>query len=335
MNKQRGFSILEIFIGLALGSVLVAGVLSVFVGMRTTTEETSSIGELQENARFALNVLTDDLLRQGFWGDLPGGLSTSTLQAFPNGPAGTECRGAGTNNGTFPAAAAGPFRALWGATVAGNSTMSCASVNDAKRGSDLIQIKRAVTFPQPQNQDGSLVNALDSDRYYLYANTSDGAVFRGNEATPPDVENGRYWQYQHHVYYVRDEVQGGQTIPVLMQGRLTTGMTFGPLVEGIERIRFMYGVDSDGDGAVNAFISADNMTPQYWDNQGNIRILAVKIYVLARSIFPDADYENTQTYQMGDLNVSFVNGNGTGDNYRRLLLSSTVTLFNARVDTWQ
>ena len=335
MNKQRGFSILEIFIGLALGAVLTAGVLSVFVGMRTTTEETSSIGELQENARFALNVLTDDLLRQGFWGDLPGALSTNALQSFPASPSGLECSGGGTNNGTFPTTGTGQFRELWGATVVGGSTMSCSTVNNAKTESDLLQLKRAITFPQPQNSDGTLVNPLDPDRYYLYENGSDAAIFRGNAATPPDVENGRYWQYQHHIYYVREDRQGTNTVPVLVQGRLTSEMVFGPLVEGIERIRFMYGVDTDGDGAVNAFISATNMTEQMWNNSGNSRILAVKVYVLARSIFPDADYENTQSYQMGDLNVNFLDDSGAGDNYRRLLMSSTVTLFNGRVDTWQ
>ena len=65
-SKQRGFTLLEILISLSVGLILVGGVMSAFVGMRTTSAETSSIGELQENGRFALNILTDDLLRQDF-----------------------------------------------------------------------------------------------------------------------------------------------------------------------------------------------------------------------------------------------------------------------------
>lgn len=345
-KNQLGFTILEIFIALAIGAVLMAGVLSVFIGVRTTAEETSSIGELQENGRFALSVLSDDLLRQGFWGDIPGTLSADVLQSSPNAPVGIECRGAGSNNGTFPTSATGHFRELWGATVTGSLTMTCTSTNRAKVGSDLLQIKRAVTFPQPQNADGTLVSTLDSDRYYLYANSNDGVIFRGNLAVAniPTVENGRYWEYQHHVYFVEEQKQGSAVVPVLIQGRLTTGMQFEPLVEGIERIHYKFGVDTDGDGVVNAFISANNMQEQYWDNEfvinagqpSNIRILAVKIFVLVRSILPDADYENKNTYLLGEGNsVNFLDADGKGDNYRRLLLSSTVTLFNARVDTWQ
>ena len=59
-KNNQGFSLLEIFISLSVGLVLFAGVMSVFVGMRTTTAETSSLGTLQENGRFALNVITED-----------------------------------------------------------------------------------------------------------------------------------------------------------------------------------------------------------------------------------------------------------------------------------
>ncbi|WP_274620351.1 PilW family protein [Colwellia maritima] len=70
------------------------------------------------------------------------------------------------------------------------------------------------------------------------------------------------------------------------------------------------------------------MNDALWDNAGGSRIIAVKVYVLARNILPDNDYTNNNTYQLGDLPMTF------NDNYRRLLFSSTVTLYNARVDIW-
>jgi type IV pilus assembly protein PilW len=91
-------------------------------------------------------------------------------------------------------------------------------------------------------------------------------------------------------------------------------------------IRFSYGVDTDGDGVVNAFIPADNMPALYWDSGD---ILAVKIFVLVRDIYPDYNYENENSYQVGNIVIE-----GNKDNYHRLLMSSTVTLFNARTDTW-
>jgi type IV pilus assembly protein PilW len=138
------------------------------------------------------------------------------------------------------------------------------------------------------------------------------------------------------VYYVREETQGTNTVPVLMQGQLTTKMTFSPIIDGIEMIRYMYGYDADTDpnapgyGKVDAFISAQNMTRAMWNNTGGTKIIAVKVYVLARNITPDNKYTNTNTYQLGDLTFT----PPANDHFRRLLFSSTVTLYNARVDSW-
>ncbi|WP_044842034.1 PilW family protein [Thalassomonas viridans] len=325
LKKQQGFSLIELFISLATGLVLFAGVLSVFVGIRATSSETSTFGELQENGRFAINLLTDDLLRQGFWGELPESLSTGLLVSFPAQIAG-DCVGDGINNSSFPQAV-GHFRALWGTSLTSAASMGC--IDDAKTGSDLLQIKRVVSVPVAAAN-------VDNDRYYLIANANSGAIFAGDAAIPA-INDAQIWEYQHHIYYISEYSQGGNTVPVLMQGQLRNGILppvfFNQAIDGIEMIRFMYGVDSDNDGVVNAFIAAGNMLDTYWDNESDVRILAVKIFVLARSILPDASYENLNTYQLGDLAVNFVSG-GSGDNYRRLLFTSTITLPNARVDSW-
>ena len=72
----------------------------------------------------------------------------------------------------------------------------------------------------------------------------------------------------------------------------------------------------------------NNMTENFWDRGSNSRIISAKIYVLARSVKPDNKYKNTNSYQLGDLKVTF------NDNYRRLLFSSTVSLYNARINGW-
>jgi len=322
MNKgQQGFSLVEVMIALSIGLVIFAGVLSVFVGMKSTTTETSNYGELQENGRFAISLLSDDLLKQNFFGDYGGTFGSSNLIAIP-GPAGNDCVGGGVNNATFPLAT-GQFRTLWGQTITVADPMGCftdARISaNANFRSDLIQIKRVIGAP---------VAAAAAGSHYLTTNITTGSLYVGGGAIPP-IDNSRTWQYQHHVYYVREEAQGSEVVPVLMQGRLVGGrMTFAPIIDGIETIRFMYGVDSNGNGVVNAFISADNMAAGLWNNAGGSRILAVKIFVLARSTLPDNKYSNEATYQLGDLAVT------VNDNYRRLLFTSTVTLYNASVDQW-
>ena len=153
-------------------------------------------------------------------------------------------------------------------------------------------------------------------------------MFRAPGAVAPVMNNSRTWQYQHHIYYVRSG------LPVLMKWRLTTQMINEPIVDGIERIYFMYGVSTvtnpalPGFGVVNAYVSAANMTTELWNNT-NSRILSVKVYVLARSLLPDNDYDNENTYTLGDQ-APYT----PADNFRRLLLSSTVTLYNSEIDIW-
>lgn len=314
----KGFTLVELMISLSIGLVLFSGVMGVFVGLRTTTAETSSYGELQENGRFAISVLTNDLMKQNYWGDYSGPITSQNIKPVPAAPL-NECIGGGSNNGTFPLPnLVGNFRTLWGQTVTNPNPMGC--FNNANVGSDLLQLKRVIARP--------LVNT-NPNNFFLVASLNKGTIIPNGAV--PVIANSRLWQYQHHVYYVRNDFQGTNLVPVLMQGQLTNTMVFAPIIDGIEMIRFMYGIDTNGSGSVNTFVSANpvlgvgGMNEALWD-AGNI--LAVKIYVLARSIRPDNNYTNTSTYQLGNLPFE------VNDNYRRLLFSSTVYLYNTAEDSW-
>lgn len=347
ISASKGFTLVELMISLTLGLVLFAGVISIFAGIRTTTSHTTSFGELQENGRFAVSVLTDDLMRQNFWGDYSGDLSLSQLGNVPNPPL-NDCVGAGLNNATFPQAI-GQFRTIWAETITAGSLdpLGCFTTpaNTSTRvGSDVIQLKRAVANPVTAVADGNYYIIINSSLGGIYDSATAANVFAAAEASDDAADvaeilaveaaaeaagtdiigSARMWMYQHHVYYVRDTTVAGETVPVLMQGRLTNGaMTFSPVIDGIEMIRFMYSVDTNGDSVADATLSADNVDiAGIWNNPVGSRIMAVKVYVLARGINPDRQYTNTDTYQLGDITFT------ANDNYRRLLFSSTISLHN-------
>ena len=117
-------------------------------------------------------------------------------------------------------------------TVLNSTIMGC--IDDAKVGSDVIQFKRAVSNP---------LTVSTNDNYFIVSNVSEAEIFTGTAI--PIISNSQLWEYQHRIYYIREEAQGNNTVPVLMQGRLTTQMTFDPIIDGIEMIRFMYGIDTD------------------------------------------------------------------------------------------
>lgn len=325
MNKQQGFSLFEIIVGLTVGLFLIAGVLSVFSSMKLSAKKINLYGELQENGRLAMNLLTNDLMHQSFWGNFAGELNYSVLQSVPNALSG-DCIGEGVNNRTFPQEN-GHFRTLWGETLTTKSTLEC--INNAKVGSDIIQLKRVLTSPVGSTN-------LNNDRFYLIANVFSGAIFDGDSEVP-NIDDGVIWEYQHHIYYVREDTIAGEKVPILMRGRLDSDnkpFHFSTILDGIEYLHFIYGVDANNDGSVNAFLSANEMTDQYWDSESGAHVSSITVYILVRELVADKQYENLNTYYLGDLALSFIDKNGKGDNYHRLLLTSTIHLPNSGVDTW-
>jgi len=317
MRKQLGFSLLEVFISLSIGVVLLAGVLSIFVGMRTTSSETSSYGEMQETGRFVVSLLSDDLMRQGFWGEMIEPLSFSNLISVTGVEPAGECTGEGINNGSFPENV-GHFRTIWGRTLNSSSALDC--INNAKINSEVLQIKRTAASPT--------TGARDANKYYLVNNLTTGQIIDGGEALPT-ISNSQVWEYLHHVYYVSEEKVGDEIIPSLTMRSLQNTWYNQPIADGVEFLHIMYGIDVNNDGMVNTFVAADNMTQAFWDREFQANIRAVKIFVLVRDIYPDYKYTNNITYQMGDATFT-----AQGDNYRRILFSSTISLHNGDVEIW-
>jgi len=77
MRKQRtaGFSLVELMIALVLGLILVGSAADVMISTKQTFQTTDELSRIQENGRFALDVLVRDIRMAGYrppgMGDLP------------------------------------------------------------------------------------------------------------------------------------------------------------------------------------------------------------------------------------------------------------------------
>ena len=308
-NKQCGFTLMEVMISLAIGIFLLGGITSAYLAMRSATTETVTLSEIQQNGRMAIALLSADIQQAGFSGMLPD-LSTN---ATAPGPFAGDCN-SGLNGGSFPQAGVGNFPSIWGVTLLGGGNAIGCVVNAAAN-SDIIQIKRGGGPP-------IAAAAMQANRFYLESNSAQGVIFPGT-AVAAGLNLGEIWSYFHHVYFVTTEVFDGNAIPVLARMELVNNA--GPaiqqnmLLDGIERIRFYYGIDSNDDDIVDSYIAPINMPATMW--QANAQLKAVKIYVLARASRPDVNYQNLNTYDLGD-GVAFT----PNDNFRRLLFSTTVSI---------
>jgi len=79
-NSQHGFPLIEMMIAAAIGAVLLGGMISVFLGNKKTSDLNEAMVEMQQSARFGLEVLSRDIRMSGFQGCVD--LATSTANAL-------------------------------------------------------------------------------------------------------------------------------------------------------------------------------------------------------------------------------------------------------------
>ncbi|WP_139408486.1 PilW family protein [Aeromonas veronii] len=325
---SRGFTLVEWLVAMLLGLFLLAGVFTVFVMSRSSSEDAFDQSELQENGRLAIRLISQDIKWAGFFGAYTGqstqvgpSLSLSTGSTILSA---SDCLDE-RSVGSLPSPL-GPIRGLWVSRVSaskGLSGFTCIDANDRVANSDVISIKRLVGRPIPASE------GLDTNRFYMAANSQEARVIKGSETRPLFGANNesQIWEYQHYIYYLSQE----DGIPVLRKRYLTvnggSALIGGAMAEGVEHMVLMYGVDDSlvPDGRIDRYMSTDQMTTQRW-NEG--RVLGARLFLLIRAARESSRYKNNNSYQLGNITV-----NGGGDGYRRLLLESSIALRNQQITT--
>src|SRR5579859_7439814 len=67
-GRQRGFSLIELMVTLVLGTIIVAGMISLFTSSKQSFQAQSGDNNLQQNLRFATDRLGWVLRMTDFWG---------------------------------------------------------------------------------------------------------------------------------------------------------------------------------------------------------------------------------------------------------------------------
>ena len=80
---QHGLSLVELMVALTIGLFLTAGIIQLFIGTSQTYRFNESMSRLQENGRFALEILARDLRMAGFSGCAPN-LPVANVLNGPN-----------------------------------------------------------------------------------------------------------------------------------------------------------------------------------------------------------------------------------------------------------
>jgi type IV pilus assembly protein PilW len=155
--------------------------------------------------------------------------------------------------------------------------------------------------------------------------THSSASFVPGNATPNWDDDQQYGpgaellRAETWIYYVGARPGGGP--PALFQRRLQLGGTAvalvaDELVEGVETLQILYGIDADGDRAVDQYVTANNVAD--W-----AQVVTVRLGVLLRA--PDEYGTETDT-QVYDVNETLLNP--VDDRRLRQLFTTTVAIRN-------
>ncbi|WP_053980447.1 PilW family protein [Marinagarivorans algicola] len=71
-KKARGFSLIELMISILIGLIILNGVIQIVVNSKRSFLDNQEVSQIQENARFAIDILSRELRMAGYFGCAPG-----------------------------------------------------------------------------------------------------------------------------------------------------------------------------------------------------------------------------------------------------------------------
>jgi len=267
MNRQRGFSLVELMVAITLALIVTTGVLSVFVGSRSAFQATSGVAALSDSGRFALNFIGSAVRASGYMACGAANRTVSNLN-----PAATSLNYA-------PAPTSGLFQPLGGFEAAntgvGNTYVSSVATGVAANWSPNLDGAFISLATQPvMNNDILVVRSSSQSSQASYVTTiadgtsnftvnTQGQLSAGQLAIISDCVKSLIIQ----ISGVAPAAPGAQIFHSMggSPGNLTTAFPtqysflWGAQVTPLVTTAYYIGVGSDGDGALFAAnVNPDN-----------------------------------------------------------------------------
>ena len=322
-NTQAGMTLVEMMVAMAIGTVLIAGALTVYLQSKANYQTTDSLARLQDNLRFALDTLEPDLRLAGFWG-------MHNQFAFIDDNAVTvTCAGGTVAQATAIAIGAAPNPTLVPVqAVDDNYNLGCPG-RVPRVNSDVLMLRHA----SPRT---TAIADLGPGQVYAEVGMGSGVLF--DDAIAPGAGAPvEYREVVANIYYV-GESTFEPTVPALRRLSLVDGGAQGLLqdqevIPGVENLQVQFGLDTDANGEVDRYVDGDHPLAQ--PGAAGANILAVRLWLLVRSDASEAGigFVDNAMYQPADANLPLIQP-GVDANYpadfRRAAVSKTIFLRNGQ-----
>lgn len=320
IDNAHGMTLIELMVALAIGSFLLLGAVTVFVQSQAAFRLNEASARLQENARFALGAIEPDIRMAYYFG----------LTTRPD-----RIRGRATADDPVAFAGGGDCGRNWSvnldAAIDGTNNVyawTCTPYAGAGAmpGSDTLIVRRVEEAP----------SAPAPNRLHVQsARFQEGQLFVGADVPEGySSETSETYRLVVNGYYVSPTSSLSTADNPVPSLRVKT-LIDGPRIEdrevlpGVEDMQIQFGIDTDppgtsGRGAIDRYVNPGDplLDPSTYPD---VRVLAVRIWLRIRSERPERDFTDASSYAYADRNDDPPN-----DGYRRLVVSKTIYLRNAR-----
>ncbi|WP_431066884.1 PilW family protein [Methylotuvimicrobium sp.] len=305
--SQTGMTLVEIMISLLIGAFLLGGVLQIFVNTKQTYRMQEGLSRLQENGRYALELIGHDTRMSGYTGC--GSLSSITPNINAQPPitifsSATAVNGHNAGASTWSPTLSATMVALAPTSGTDILTLEYGQSCDAQLTGNMTAENANIQVTAPNNcgisasscggasgecTTGSVLMISDCTGTDIFRATSassggtiqtvahSNAVNTSNFLSKAYQDDAELMLFNSHTYFVRPGASGQPALWRLDNTRIASATNPLEYVEGIENIQVLYGEDTNQDRAANQYVTANNVGN--WAN-----IVSVRISLLARSI---------------------------------------------------
>lgn len=298
LNKQLGISLVEVLVALVISIFLLGGIVQVYSGNKATFRFTNALAEIQENARFAMEIMAQDLRLAGEWGCIPFD-PDDTSNINDTLSAGNV---AGYNTDFHDFVGEESIEGENGTGINGSDTLTIRGGKPSQ-----TNVEGPFTAPTTQNIFTDTTNTITAGDIILLARCGANDLLIAFEAdilpvtsvvvgTTSDQRRinlgaNKSQQYENDAMVIElqtvdyDIQNGASGEPALFRAEFGVAQE---LVEGVEDMQILYGIDNDNDQFPNQYVASDAVGD--WED-----VVAVRISLLMRSI-EDNVTEAPQTY---------------------------------------
>lgn len=351
--RMAGFSMVELMVAVTISTLLLMGVVALFVSSRASYETTERLSRIQENGRYALDQFVSDIRAAGYQGCSRGSGSRAqdyvinTVSIDPGDmlwnfaiPAqGFQALGEG---GWSPALDVGMLRPqpdpsgdVLVLRIPQRNVQPVELLTTQADPAEPLEI--GVINPAPfATGDVAMIADCLARAWFTVTGYAGGELLHEEVAGGPESPGNRMASLLHPFQ------EGAELLPVttmmyylapgtadetLLSLWRKTGNTpnSDEIAEGIERLEVRFGVDTNGDERVDVYLDANAIGAADWGS-----VYSVQVSLLARAPQAYGAELDNQTYTL--LSDPAVTAGPFGDRHLRKVFVATVAVRNQIVD---